>query len=88
MNESLEVKLARIEEKLDALCHSVDQTRATLKEEVDDLWSEMRHSDKRLQKLEAREYQRDGGRAMLVSLLSAATMFGGVLGYFLKGVFF
>jgi hypothetical protein len=87
MTESTEVKLARLDEKLDALCHSNDLLRSSLKEQIDDLWKESESRHARLMALEAFEYQRRGGKAMLTGLLSAASVVGGMMGYVMAKYF-
>jgi hypothetical protein len=79
VSESVEVKLARIEEKLDAFCHSIDMQRASMEKEISDLWRDTEKISMRLTAIEAVELQRKGGKAVLAILCGSCLASGGVL---------
>jgi len=68
VSESVEVRLARIEVKLDAHFSRDDERAAK--------WE---GHEERIQALEAEENKRKGGKAMLVALMGAAAALGGIV---------
>jgi hypothetical protein len=86
MNEAPEVKLARIEEKLDSLCRSVDMLRGSINSDISEVWDEMKSMNARLFALEAIEQQRKGGKAVLATTMTVAGMIGGTAVHFLMRI--
>ena len=77
--EAPEVKLARIEEKIDSLCHGQDLLRASMEKEISELWHDAEKIGARLTVLEAVELQRKGGRVAMAAGGGACLAAGGLL---------